>query len=460
MKKLRRSLAPCLLLALAWGCGSDGQGTTQLPSEPFGSAAPAGMPDPSSPASDPGSSTPGTNEGTNPDLPLTGGTNPGGPVTGPGSNPGNNPGNPGAMMAPAGSLPNPDIFTGSPQTLRQAALASHRLIGTAIRANKLTNATYTATAREFNYLTPENEMKWDALERNPGQFTFQNADRIVQFAQANYIQVKGHTLVWHSQIPQWVRALTTRDEALAALERHISEVVGHFKGKVHAWDVVNEAFTDGNAPRLRGSDPNDVNSANNANGNNGPDSPFRRLIGVDHIDRAFTLAHAADPDAVLFYNDFNTEGTSAKANAVFTMVQGMRQRGVPIDGVGLQMHINSTVDGQRSADQIRQNMKRLTDLGLQVVYSELDVSLCGTADIATRRTQQKQRLSDVTKVCMDNPLCTAMTFWGMADSDSWRDSACNGGRSEPLLFDTAYQHKDDYNGVFAAILAASTTVQQ
>jgi len=282
----------------------------------------------------------------------------------------------------------------------------------------------------------------------------------VQFAEANYIQVKGHTLVWHSQLPDWVRALTTRDDALAALERHINEVVGHFKGKVHAWDVVNEAFTDGNAPRLRGSDPNDVNDANNGNGNNGNDSPFRRLIGEDYIDRAFTLAHAADPDAVLFYNDFNTEGTSAKANAVFTMVQGMRQRGVPIDGVGLQMHINSTVDGQRSADQIRQNMKRLTDLGLQVVYSELDVSLCGTADIAQRRQQQKQRLADVTKVCTDNALCTAMTFWGIADSDSWRDSACNGGRSEPLLFDTAYQHKDNYSGVFAGLMAAGTVVSE
>jgi endo-1,4-beta-xylanase len=287
-------------------------------------------------------------------------------------------------------------------------------------------------------VTPENEMKWDALERNPGQFSFQNADRIVQFAEANYMQVKGHTLVWHSQIPQWVRDLTTRDEALAALERHINEVVGHFKGKVHAWDVVNEAFTDGNNPRLRGSDPNDVNDPNNANGNNGPDSPFRRLIGEDYIDRAFTLARAADPDAVLFYNDFNTEGTSAKANAVFNMVQGMRQRGVPIDGVGLQMHINSGVDGNRSADQIRQNMQRLTALGLQVVYSELDV----------------------TKVCTDNALCTAMTFWGIADSDSWRDSACNGGRSEPLLFDTAYQHKDNYSGVFAGLMAAGTSVSE
>lgn len=443
MNKLVRLTSSCLLLALTPACGSEGGHRMAPPPGSLGSPSPGAA----GAGTEPGSSNQlgaagqSSNEGQDPSLPLTGG----------------NTGGSGGRSTPTQG--NPDVFTGPPATLRQAALASKRLIGTAIRANKLMTATYTTTAREFNYVTPENEMKWDALERNPGQFSYQNADRIVQFAEANYMQVKGHTLVWHSQIPQWVRDLTTRDDALAAMERHITEVVTHFKGKIHAWDVVNEAFTDGNAPRLRGSDPADATSAQNANGNNGPDSPFRRLIGEDYIDRAFQLAHAADPDALLFYNDFNAEGTSAKANAVFDMVQSMKMRGIPIDGVGLQMHIGTGTDGNRSADQIRQNMERLTALGLQVVYSELDVSLCGNADITQRRQQQKQRLADVTQVCMDNPLCTAMTFWGIADSDSWRDSACNGGRSEPLLFDTNYQHKDSYAGVFDAIVAASTSVE-
>ncbi|HKO95312.1 MAG TPA: endo-1,4-beta-xylanase, partial [Polyangiaceae bacterium] len=348
--------------------------------------------------------------------------------------------------------PDPDLFTGPPQSLRQAAKLTERLVGAAVRANRLNNETYAAAAREFNYVTPENEMKWDALEREPGVFTFANANRIVLFAEANHMQVKGHTLVWHSQIPAWVRAMTTRDEALAAMERHITEVVGHYKGRVQAWDVVNEAFTDGNNPRLRGSDPNDVNDPNNSNGNNGPDSPFRRLIGEDYIDRAFTLARAADPEALLFYNDFNTEGTNAKANAVFNMVQSMKERGIPIDGVGLQMHINS--NGGVTAQQLTQNIQRLTGLGLQVVYSELDVTLCGNADIAQRRQQQKTRLADVTKACTDNPLCSAITVWGIADSDSWRNSMCNGGGSEPLLFDTTYQRKDAYFGVFDQLVTA------
>ncbi|MEY2934633.1 MAG: Exoglucanase/xylanase [Pseudomonadota bacterium] len=455
MMNLRRSFTASLFLSLAassWSCGSSSEDREQAldPSTPFTPGGAAGA----SGGSDPEQTPDDGNEGINPNLPLQ----PDGNAAGSGgTGSSNNPMMGGAALpAPIPpTLPDPDVFNGGPQTLRQAALEGSRLIGTAVRANRLNNTTYTTAAREFNYVTPENEMKFDALERQPGQFTFANADRIVQFAEANYMSIKGHTLIWHSQIPQWVRDMTTREQALEAMERHISTVVGRYAGRVHAWDVVNEAFTDGNAPRLRGSDPNDVNNANNANGNNGPDSPFRRLIGEDYIDRAFQLARAADPDALLFYNDFNTEGTSAKANAVFTMVQSMKQRGIPIDGVGLQMHINSGVDGNRSADQIRQNIQRLTALGLQVVYSELDVSLCGTADIATRRQQQRQRLADVTQVCVENPLCTAITFWGIADSDSWRDSECNGGRSEPLLFDSAYQHKDAYSGVFDQLVAGS-----
>jgi endo-1,4-beta-xylanase len=430
------------LVASLCACGG-GDGASSATQSPFGAGDSSRTGEPGAAGStgaapDPGNGTApgGPGEGQSSSLPLAG-------AGGPSANP--------------GAGPDPDIAVGPPQTLRQAATSSGRLIGTSIKANRLNTATYTATAgAQFNFVTPENEMKWDALERQPGQFSFQNADRIVQFAQANRMKIKGHTLVWHSQLPAWVKQLATRDDVLNAMTQHITQVVTHFKGQIHAWDVVNEAFLDGNSPRLRGSDPNDVNDPNNANGNNGPDSIFRRLIGDDYIDRAFTIAHAADPDALLFYNDFNTEGTSAKANAVYTMVQGMLQRGIPINGVGLQMHITSNVDGQRSAQQISQNIERLTALGLQVIYSELDVSLCGTAAIDQRRQQQTQRLADVTKACTDHPLCTAVTFWGVDDADSWRDSACNGGRSEPLLFDASFQPKADYEGVFDALVAAGT----
>jgi endo-1,4-beta-xylanase len=417
MKYFARSSALYLLLGLAPACGADGAAQPAVPPFDGESVSPAATGSGAAPSGG------GSNEGQDTNIGLEG-----------------NGGRAGA------GLP-------EPLTLREAAALAGRLIGTAMPANRLNNAAYTAAAREFNYVTPENEMKWNAVEAQPGQFNFNNANRIVDFAEANGMKIKGHTLVWHSQLPNWVKQLTTREEVLAAMERHITTVVSQYKGRVHAWDVVNEAFVDGNA-RLRGSNAADAADPANS-GANGPDSIFRRLIGEDFIDRAFTLANAADPDALLFYNDYNTEGTGGKSNAVFDMVQGMLQRGVPIDGVGMQMHINSTVDGQRSAQQIAANVQRLTDLGLQVQISELDVSLCGNAAIDQRRREQQARLASITEVCMNNPACTAVTVWGVGDADSWRDSACNGGRSEPLLFDASYKRKDAYRGVFDALVAAA-----
>jgi len=433
-----------LLFALVAACGSeDGAAPASSAPAPFGNdpseMPPPGVADPATPSEEPVAPGGSDTEGMDPNISLDG-SPPGGTDTPP------------SNVTPPVVTPEPEPpAPGPPETLRDAAELSGRLIGTAISANKLNNATYAATARQFNYVTPENEMKWDAIERNPNVFSFNNADRIVQFAEDNAMQVKGHTLVWHSQLPAWVKALTTRDEVLAAMTNHITTAVTHYKGRIHAWDVVNEAFTDGNA-RLRGSLAADATDPANGMGNSGSDSVFRRLIGEDFIDRAFQIANAADPDVLLFYNDYNTEGTTGKANAVFNMVQGMVQRGIPIDGVGMQMHINSA--GGVTTQQLAQNIERLTGLGLQVVFSELDVTLCGTADIAERRQAQRQRLADVTAACTAQPLCTAITVWGVSDSDSWRDSACNGGRSEPLLFDANYQPKAAYTAVFDALVAA------
>lgn len=343
-------------------------------------------------------------------------------------------------------------------TLRMMAEPMDRLIGVAVRTSRLNDSRYAAAAREFNSLTHENEMKWDAIEPQPGVFNFTNADSTMAFAEANGMTVRGHTLVWHSQLAGWVRQLTTRDEVLAAMERHITTVVSRYRGRIHAWDVVNEAFTDGGgmAPRLRGSDPSDAGDPNNANGNNGLDSVFRRLIGDDYIDRAFIIANAADPDARLFYNDFNAEGSGAKSDAIYNMVAGMVQRGVPIHGVGLQMHVGTNAGGNRSPAAIAANMQRLADLGLEIHITELDVSLCGMGPIEQRREQQRQRLAGITQVCMDQPRCTALTVWGVGDPDSWRDNECQGGgRSEPLLFDANYERKDAYYGVFDTLVAAA-----
>jgi endo-1,4-beta-xylanase len=453
MKQHCRWSALTLVLALA--CGSDPEPANDPPS--FSGTPPEAATPGAAPAGDPSGDDDGVNagqgttpervdEGQDPSLPVdTSGT----PVAGDGST-GEAPSEP---SQPPAEPPAP------PEVLRDAADASGRLIGVALSTNRIfNNAAFADTAKEFNYVTHENEMKWNATEPQPGQFNFTNADRTFTFAEENGMKVKGHTLVWHSQLPTWAQQLDTRDAALEALERHITTLVSRYRGRVVAWDVVNEAFTDGGSPRLRGSDPNDVADPNNGNGNNGNDSVFRRLIGEDYIDRAFRAANAADPDALLIYNDYNTEGMNAKSNAVYQMVQGMLQRGVPIGAVGLQMHINAAPDNLRSAADVAANIERLTALGLQVQISELDVSLCGNQPIEQRRQQQRERLAGIVDACTASPLCTAITVWGVGDDDSWRDAECNGGRSEPLLFDAGYQRKDAYQGVFDALLAAPTHV--
>jgi glycosyl hydrolase family 10 len=269
MSYLGSSRVVYLLLAVVAGCGSEG-GTRPIRQYPDGMGGLASeLPTGAAGATGNGAAG-GRNEGVDTGLGLD-------PSGAAGSGP----------IDPSGAA----------QSLREAAALSGRLIGTALAANRLNDVAYAAAAREFNYVTPENEMKWDALEREPGQFSFNNADRIVAFAETNGMQVKGHTLVWHSQLPNWVRQLTTRDQVLQAMEQHVSSVVGQYRGRVQAWDVVNEAFTDGGNPRLRGSDPNDVNDPNNGNGNNGPDSIFRRLIGMPCCFTTISIPRALRPRA-------------------------------------------------------------------------------------------------------------------------------------------------------------------
>ena len=371
---------------------------------------------------------------------------------------------PGVTPTPSAEQPGEEVPRDPGTTLRAMADPMQHLIGVAVRTSRLTDARYAGAVREFNSLTHENEMKWESIEPQPGQFNWTAADQTIAFAEQNGMQVRGHTLVWHSQLAPWVRDLTTRDEALLAMERHITEVVTRYKGRIFAYDVVNEAFTDGNfqmmtPPRLRGSDPNDVNDPQNTNGNSGSDSPFRRLIGEDYIDRAFIAANAADPDAKLFYNDYNADGAGPKSDAIYAMVQGMVQRGIPIHGVGLQMHLGLNAMGNTSPQAIATNMQRIADLGLEIHITELDVSICGGmmgGDVETRRQRQRERLAGITETCLAQPACTALTVWGVGDADSWRDDVCgSGGRSEPLLFDSNYARKDAYYGVFDAFAAVS-----
>jgi endo-1,4-beta-xylanase len=295
-------------------------------------------------------------------------------------------------------------------TLGTSAAERGRYFGTAVSANRLGDSVYTTILnREFNSVTAENEMKWDATEPSRGSFTYSAGDRIVNHARQRGMSVRGHTLVWHAQQPGWAQGL--EGSALrSAMTHHITQVAGHYRGQIHSWDVVNEAFADGTSGARR-------------------DSNLQRT-GNDWIEVAFRTARAADPNAKLCYNDYNTDGINAKSTAIYNMVRDFRARGVPIDCVGFQSHLSNSVPSDYQA-----NLQRFADLGVDVQITELDISGSNQANV----------YATVTRACLAVARCTGITVWGIRDSDSWRTG------QNPLLFDSAGNPKLAYYAVLNAL---------
>ena len=300
-------------------------------------------------------------------------------------------------------------------TLGASAAQSGRYFGTAVAANRLSDSGYTTILdREFNQVTPENEMKIDATEPQQGRFNYSNADRIVNYALARGMKVKGHTLAWHSQQPQWMQSM--EGSALRqAMLNHVTQVASYYRGKVFAWDVVNEAYEDGNSGARRNSN--------------------LQRTGNDWIEAAFRAARAADPNAKLCYNDYNTDNwTWAKTQAVYNMVRDFKQRGVPIDCVGFQSHFNS---GSPYNSNYRTTLSSFAALGVDVQITELDIEGSGQTQANTFR--------NVVNDCLAVPQCTGITVWGVRDCDSWRSYGT------PLLFDCNGNKKPAYNAVLDAL---------
>jgi endo-1,4-beta-xylanase len=340
-------------------------------------------------------------------------------------------GTPSSPTAPstAPSAAAPGLLWSELAPLRDAGAVSGRLVGAAVFSSRLgSDASYTgAAARHFSYVTAEWEMKWDPVQRTPGAFDFAGADRIVAFAEANGMRVKGHALVWHGATPAWVGALSP-PELRIAVEDHIRTVAGRYRGRLWAWDVVNEAIGD-SQPGLRS-------------------TVFSRGLGSDYVAEAFRLARQADPEAELVYNDYGAEGLGRKSNDVYDLVRDLRRRGL-VDGVGLQMHL-SAASFPAVAD-IRANIQRLADLGLQVNISEMDVRVAGVAgDRAAKLERQRQVYRDVVAACVAVPRCEAVTFWGFTDAHSWVDGFF--GPDDPLLLDEQYRAKPAFFGVQDAFL--------
>jgi len=314
-------------------------------------------------------------------------------------------------------------------TLRAAAQAHGLRIGAAAAPQFVAcEPEYGATlAREFSLLTPENAMKAGPIHPEPDRYEFGPADALVAFAARADMAVRGHTLVWHQQLPAWALAEDRGPRQWRALlEEHITTVAGHFAGAVMAWDVVNEAVADDGTLR---------------------DTPWLRALGPEYLDQAFRLAHAADPQARLFYNDYGAEGLGAKSDAVYALARGLLERHVPLHGVGLQMHI--AVNGCPPLEDVAANMARLAGLGLEVQITELDVRLPVPVTAAALE-QQARVYRDILDVCLAAPRCTALVLWGFTDRHSWVPTFFRGW-DEALLFDRDYRPKPAYQALLVRL---------
>jgi endo-1,4-beta-xylanase len=347
------------------------------------------------------------------------------------------------------------LLVPGPPTLRQAADPAHLLVGAAVRPSLFSEAAYSETlSREFNMVEPEDAMKWwtlrrNTVRRNAGAFDFGEGDEVVRFAQARGMKVRGHCLVWDHNNPEWLaQGHFTPAQLSHLLQEHIATVMKHYAGQVFAWDVVNEALDENG--RLK-------------------DSPWYNQPGIGladkgsaYIEQAFRWAHDADPQALLFYNENGGEGLNRKSDAIYAMVKDFKRRGVPIDGVGLQMHV---AEPEFDTAALAANIARLTALGLQVHITELDVSLpldsSGPVPNEARNNEAHnddlRRQADVyrgvVRACLQSSGCTAIQTWGFTDKYSWIGSHSHGTRGAALPFDRAYKPKPAYDAVLEEISA-------
>lgn len=349
------------------------------------------------------------------------------------------------------------------------AFESHFQIGAALNASHFAEpnpARAELVTRQFNTITAENVMKWQPIHPQPGRYNFAAADRFVAFGERHEMFLVGHTLIWHSQTPSWVFEDANgkpleRDALLQRMRDHIHTVVGRYRGRVHGWDVVNEALDEDGSLR---------------------NSPWRRIIGDDYIAKAFQFAHEADPEAELYYNDYGIEN-QAKRNGAIALLKNLQDAGVRITGVGIQGHGNLTWPSARA---VAETIEALADLGLRVMITELDISVLPSrsrtvaADIGRRETatrasnpyteglpdevQQRlaRRYAELFEVYLKyRDVVDRVTFWGVTDGDSWLNNFPIRGRTNyPLLFDRRGEPKPAYHAVIETAHRFSKTADE
>jgi endo-1,4-beta-xylanase len=320
--------------------------------------------------------------------------------------------------------------TAAASTLRAAAEAQGKYFGTEVTGSMTSNPTITNLAgQQFDMVTPGNEMKWDTTEPSNGSFNFGPGDGVVSFAKAHGMRVRGHNLVWQNQLPSWVSSLPL-NQVQQAMESHITAEVSHYKGQIFAWDVVNEPFNGD------GSLVSDV---------------FDRAMGSGYIADALRTAHAADPGAQLYLNDFSIEGENAKSNAMFSLVQSLLAQGVPINGVGFESHY---ILGQVPSSLLA-NMQRFAALGVNVAVTELDdrIQLPATA---ANLSQQATDYATVVRDCLQVSRCVGVSQWGVGDADSWIPGTFS-GFGAATMYDQNYQPKPAFSASLSALGGSSSS---
>jgi endo-1,4-beta-xylanase len=346
------------------------------------------------------------------------------------------------------------------ETTLKDAFAGRFLVGAALNGAQYSGRDTLGAglvAEQFNQVSPENVLKWESIHPEPGWYAFEGPDQYVEFGEAHDMFIVGHTLVWHSQTPQWVFQdadgnPASRDTLLARMRDHIHTVVGRYKGRVDGWDVVNEALNEDGTLRQ---------------------SPWREIIGDDYIASAFAFAREADPDAELYYNDYSLPNPAKRDGAV-ALVRDLQERGVDITGIGMQGHYGLSGPSLALVDS---SITAFAALGVDVMITELDIdvlppamrnqganvsdraemsdALNPYADALPDSVQQAlaQRYADLFGLFLDHSdHLTRVTFWGVTDGDSWKNNWPVRGRTNyPLLFDRAGQPKPAFDAVVAAV---------
>ncbi|MBN1384484.1 MAG: endo-1,4-beta-xylanase [Elusimicrobia bacterium] len=327
------------------------------------------------------------------------------------------------------------VLAGKSDSLRSLAKKKNIFIGAAIMPEHLDEKEFADTLkREYNCLTAENNLKWGCIHPAKDIFTFEGADKIVNFAVENNMKIRGHTLVWHFY--NWIDWLTdknlSRAELLEILKNHIFTVVGRYKGRIRDWDVLNEIIEENGQLRQ---------------------SFWYKTIGPDYIELALKFAHEADPDANLFINDYGVETINPKSDGLYKLLKELKDKGVPLNGVGFQYHLdmNFTADFYLSAAK---NIQRFMDLGLKVQFTEVDVRILmepTKADLEKQAYIYKQLMNLILAF-----KCDAFVMWGMTDKHSWIPSFFK-GYGDALIFDKEYKPKPAYFALKKVLSKPSVT---